>query len=154
MLASAGSRQECINELAAQTLAAFGALTLRVTGSSMLPVVQPGDELRIRRCPLDHARVGDVVLFARGRTLFAHRVVRRGTEMLVTRGDSLAADDAPVAAHEFLGKVEHVERRGRTVALRAQPGWGARLASVLFSRSTLAARLFCRLQALRAGQPA
>ena len=45
-------------ELAAEVLRSSGELRLRVTGSSMLPAVWPGDELTIRRQPFDAGRPG------------------------------------------------------------------------------------------------
>jgi hypothetical protein len=51
---------------------------------------------------------------------FVHRLIvkREANGTLITRGDCLAAVDAPVPAKEFLGKVVQVQRRG----LRFAPG--------------------------------
>jgi signal peptidase I len=137
------------NELAAEALRSFGQLRLRVTGSSMLPAVRPHDELLIRHCGIDKAAQDDIVLFIRHRRLFAHRVVSRSAAHLVTQGDGLAEPDPPVAAHELLGKVSRVIRRGRIIGHGSKPGWPARMAAALFRRSAMAGRLFTRVHALR-----
>jgi hypothetical protein len=142
------------NELAAATIRYFGVLRLRVTGSSMLPAVRPDDVLLIRRCRIEEAAPGDIVLTIRQRRLFAHRVMSHSAEHLITQGDSVAEPDLPVTAHELLGKVVRVTRRGTTIRHDSKPGLPARMAALLFRRSASAGRLFTRLQSLhgRAGQ--
>ena len=142
-------RELSTNELAAETIRSFGALRLRVTGSSMLPALRPDDVLLIRRCRIEVAGPGDIVLYIRRRRLFAHRVVLRSGAQLLTQGDGLAEADVPVTAHELLGKVIRVIRRGRTVPHESTPGLPARMAAALFRRSAGAGRLFTRLQGLR-----
>jgi len=137
------------NELAAETVRAFGALRLRVTGSSMLPAIRPGDVLLIRQCGVDGPAVGDVVLFTRERRLFAHRVVARSGAGLVTQGDGVARPDPRVDATELLGRVSHVLRRGRSIPMRRKPSFSGRLTAALVRRSALAGRLITRLHRLR-----
>ena len=136
------------NELAAEALRSFGELRLRVTGSSMLPAIRPDDVLLLRRCRIEEAGPGDIVLSIRQRRLFAHRVISRSAERLVTQGDGVAEPDLPVTAHELLGKVIRVMRRGKPIRHESNPGLPARMAAVLFRRSAGAGRLFTRLQGL------
>jgi hypothetical protein len=137
------------NELAAEALRSFGELRLCVTGSSMLPGVRPDDRLLVRCCGIEEIGQGDIVLFIRHRRLFAHRVVSLFATHLITQGDTLAEPDFPVTANELLGKVIQVIRRGRTIRHQPNPGWPARIAAALFRRSTLAGRLFIRMQDLQ-----
>jgi hypothetical protein len=141
------------NELAAEAIRSFGELRLRVTGSSMLPAIRPDDVLLLRRCRIDEAVPSDIVLYLRQRRLFAHRVVSHSAAQLVTQGDGMAEADVPVTAHELLGKVTCVMRRGKTIRHESKPGLPARMAAALFRRSASAGRLFTRLQGLhgRAG---
>jgi hypothetical protein len=137
------------NELAAEAIRSFGALRLRVTGSSMLPAVRPDDLLLIRHCRIEEAGPGDIVLYIRQRRLFAHRVISRSAARLVTQGDGVAEPDLPVTAHELLGKVTRVMRRGNTIRHESKPTLPARMAAVLFRRSASAGRFFIRLQGLQ-----
>ncbi len=88
--------------LAEVVLRSHGELRLRVTGSSMLPAVWPGDVLSVRRRGAEQARPGDMILFARYGRLFAHRVVERkihqGTPYWITRGDRLDHHDPQVSS--------------------------------------------------------
>lgn len=136
------------NELAAALVRTVGKLRLAVVGSSMLPAIRPRDLLIIRRCTIQAARVGDVVLFARGERLFAHRVIAAGAKALVTRGDALPAPDDPVEGSELLGRVERVVRRGRAFRPRV-PRLGGRIAAGLFRRSARAGRVLTRIDGLK-----
>jgi len=136
-------------DLAAASLARTGRLRLRVTGSSMLPAIRPGDVLRVERCDAGALSPGEVVLYRRGERLFAHRAVRRGPPSLALRGDTLDADDAPVEAGQVLGRVVAIERRGREIHPGHSRGALQRAAARLFAASPLAGRLFTRLEALR-----
>jgi hypothetical protein len=134
-------------ELAAALVRSVGRLRLAVVGSSMLPAIRPRDLLLIRRCALEAARVGDVVLFARADRLFAHRVISNHGA-LVTRGDAVRAPDGPIDSSEFLGRVERVVRRGRAFRPLA-PRFAGRVAAGLFRHSARAGRMLTRLDCLQ-----
>ena len=51
-------------ELAVEVARTFGRLRLRVTGTSMMPAIQPGDLLSIDRVNLRDTSPGEIVLFA------------------------------------------------------------------------------------------
>jgi signal peptidase I len=104
-------------DLAAEVLTSFGQARLPVTGSSMFPCMQPGDLLDVRR-PDGPIQSGDVVVFQRHDRLVVHRVVGQNGPLVVTRGDRLRHNDAPVSAAEILGCVAAIERRGRPIAPR------------------------------------
>ena len=127
--------EDTVEGLAAEVLGRFGEVRLRVMGSSMLPSVQPGDVLTIRRCMMSAAECGAIVLFTRDGRLFAHRVVARKITHLVTRGDALEWQDPPVPEDQLLGQVIAVTRNGR----RRQPPAltiGRRITAALVRRST------------------
>jgi hypothetical protein len=122
-----------------------GEARLRVTGTSMLPAIRPGDELLIRRVDITSVLKDDVILFRVGQRLFVHRVVVAGPggedRVLVTRGDLHAHDDPPVGAADVLGRVEGQLRKGRAV----RRGWKARRGN----RGTAAGRWFAYLCTMR-----
>src|SRR5438876_10513421 len=97
----AQARTEAGCSLAAEVVSSFGEVCLRVTGSSMLPSVWPGDILTICRTDVTGVLEGEIVLFAREGRLLAHRVLCKlesGDEpLLITRGDSLSEADPPVS---------------------------------------------------------
>ncbi|MEO8302754.1 MAG: S24/S26 family peptidase [Betaproteobacteria bacterium] len=136
------------NELAAEVLRSYGELRLRVVGSSMLPAVWPGDVLSIRHCGPEDAEVGDIVLFTRHGRLFAHRVVARTQDCLVTQGDGMAKADPPVIGPELVGRVSQIDRRGRLFRPAMKLSFGGRIAAAIFRRSEGAGRLLTRLHGL------
>lgn len=145
--------------LATQVLQSSGELRLRVTGTSMLPAIWPGDILLISGRNIEEARPGDVVLFGRQGRLVAHRVVEvrsplsevrsRKSEALiparefVTRGDSMGQNDAPVRGEELLGRVLAIQRGSRRLTPRLS--WWAHAASWVLARSGLATSIVLRM---------
>ena len=94
-------------------LLALGALLGRsgrvieseISGSSMGSTLPSGCRIRIHRLTLEQYRPGQVIAFiARGR-LFAHRIVCRSRQGVLTRGDTHAWCDLPVPVCFILGVV-------------------------------------------------
>jgi signal peptidase I len=115
--------------LIAEVLQRFGEAQVRVLGTSMLPAIDPHDVLLVHRCSIERVAVGDIVLFAVGVRLFAHRVtqINAGGEArhLITKGDTHRLADPPVSEHELLGKIVAVTK----VNPSARPRWWRRLSS-------------------------
>jgi hypothetical protein len=149
MKAAPGWADLAKNALAAESIRRCGELRLRVTGSSMLPAIWPGDVLLIHHCNPEVAGVGDIVLFTRHSRLFAHRVVSRSGDGLVTQGDGMAAADPFVSASELLGRVVQVWRRGKSVQTRSKLTFAGRMTAMLVRRSARAGRLLTRLHSLQ-----
>ncbi|HYM79141.1 MAG TPA: S24/S26 family peptidase [Candidatus Dormibacteraeota bacterium] len=131
--------------MASEVLRSSGSLRLQVTGWSMLPTVWPGDILVIEHLESDAAKDGDIVLFGRDRRLFAHRIIsqdsKAGEPGILTRGDAMAAPDAPVAKNELLGKVSYILRNGKCIEPNKTLRFPERAVAALVQRSETAARL-------------
>jgi hypothetical protein len=119
---SAPSQEACKCSLAAEVLQSTGMLQLRASGISMLPTVWPGDCLTIQSHSFEQTQPGDLVLHARGGRFFIHRVLRKcrpGEEnFLITRGDCMSEDDAPVQERDLLGKITVIHRHGSRIMPR------------------------------------
>jgi len=146
-------------ELLAEVARKFGEIRFKATGDSMLPSVWPGDLLTVRRQSFSEFRNGEIVLYEReagentltrpygpaspgGRGFVAHRVVGRRGRQLITRGDSLRQNDAPVEEDQVLGRVVAVNREGRDIRLEFTRT--RRIAAWVLRRSDLAGRVFLR----------
>lgn len=119
--------QECSKrELAASLLRAGGVLRLRVTGSSMIPTLWPGDTILIAPAGFETVRRGEIVLVARDGRFFVHRVRAESGEgshhLLLTRGDCMSHDDPAVARNELLGRITAVRRHQR-ILVPARLSW-------------------------------
>src|SRR2546422_7181728 len=152
-------------ELLAEVARKFGEIRFKATGDSMLPSVWPGDLLTVRRQSFSEFQSGEIVLYEReagentltrpygpaspgGRGFVAHRIVRRNGRQLITRGDSLRRNDAPVHEEQVLGRVVCVTRNGRHIGLeftrkRRIVAWGLQR-SDFAGRGPLRCRKRCR----------
>jgi signal peptidase I len=130
-------------ELSGEVLASSGTLRLRVTGSSMLPTVWPGNTLLIERANSEDVSEGDIVLFGRDRRLFVHRVVRKITEdsKILTRGDAMPRLDPPVVDRDLMGKVVFIQREGRCIRPKSSLSLSSRAVAAAVRRSETAARV-------------
>lgn len=147
-------------DLVGEVVQTFGHARLRVTGTSMVPAVRPGDLLSIERATLNEISQGEIVLFAREDRLFAHRVVEKANgphELhLITCGDRLLQNDPPVSATELFGRVTSIQR-GKQILPANQVSAMQLFLGPLLRSSDRATYLFLRLAQLRrafAGQGA
>ena len=151
-------------ELLAEVARKFGEIRFKATGDSMLPSVWPGDLLTVRRQSFSEFQSGEIVLYEReagentltrpvsplavgpvspgGRGFVAHRIVGRRGRQLITRGDSLRRNDAPVNEDQVLGRVVCVTRNGRHIGLEFTRK--RRIAAWVLQRSDLAGRVVLR----------
>ncbi|MGB0034721.1 MAG: signal peptidase I [Candidatus Acidiferrales bacterium] len=98
---------------------------LRVLGGSMFPWIRPGDLLFVRRFAFQMISPGDIILFQRDERFFVHRVIRRiparanvgAHDSLITKGDALDGEDAPISEADFLGRAIRIHRRRRHIDL-------------------------------------
>jgi len=131
-------------DLTADVIRQFGEARLKVTGTSMLLSVWPGDVITVRRQSAKELLPGQIVLAYRNRAFVAHRLVGRRDDCLITRGDSLTYDDRPFRETEVLGAVVAILRNGRPVALSS--AWWHRAGSWMVRHSELCTRILLRLQ--------
>src|SRR5437870_10672682 len=153
-------------ELLAEVARKFGEIRFKATGDSMLPSVWPGDLLTVRQQSFSEFQSGEIVLYEReagentltrpygpaspgGRGFVAHRIVGRRGRQLITRGDSLRRNDAPVDEEQVLGRVVCVTRNGRRIGLEFTRK--RRMAAWVLRRSDLAGRVLLRFARMKVG---
>jgi hypothetical protein len=130
-LSGSGERRKADAERIADELKRRGRTAIHVCGTSMLPLVRPGDVALIRRDKLENMRSGDVVLMQRGNHLIAKRIgedeeagsaCASGEEMVGSgadgqkvsgRGDGKQQDEQ----QECLGKIVRVRRKKEKIEL-------------------------------------
>jgi signal peptidase I len=113
------------------TLQAGAEARFEVAGRSMLPLIRPGDVLRVRRPAEDEPGIGDVVAVrgAPGGEVLVHRVVRLSRDRFMIRGDNTTVANGEYARGDILGVVAAVERNGRHARFGAgRWGWVVALA--------------------------
>jgi hypothetical protein len=106
-----GERRKADAERIADELKRRGRTSVHVRGTSLLPLVRPGDVALIRRDKLENMRSGDVVLMQRGDHLIAKRI-----------GEDEDGDGAEISGEELSGSgVESRDVSGRSQELRERP---------------------------------
>lgn len=84
-----------------------------------------------------------VILLARGGKLIVHRVIRKQATAsgpaLITKGDFVPQEDAPVAPDELLGRVVWIQRGKRQIDLDSSP---QRVGGLLLARVSPFTRLW------------
>jgi hypothetical protein len=127
-----GERRKADASRIADELKRRGRIAMHVRGTSMLPLVRPGDVALIRRGKLENMRAGDVVLMQRGDHLIAKRIgededsasaVIPDEQVLDAGGDSenSSGHGKPVSEQqECLGKIVRVRRENERIDLGAK----------------------------------
>ena len=101
-----------VQALLRDSLGAFEAVTFRVTGECMGPVLAEGDVVRVASAGRRRPRFGDVVLVATGEGLRLHRLVWGPPLAFAswrTKGDRAPGFDGPLSPRSALGIVLGVE---------------------------------------------
>ena len=94
-----------------ESLDHFDAVRFRVTGTCMLPVLAPGEVVRLKTSARARPRFGDVLLFSTRDGPRLHRLVWRPPfARWRTRGDRAPGFDGPLDPRTALGTVIGVER--------------------------------------------
>jgi hypothetical protein len=120
-----------------------------------------GDEITVEPINPEAITVGDIVLYRNKNGVIAHRVIRIEKKnshhfpcstltpqtsdlsphhLILLRGDAALVFDDPVSADQILGKVTHVERKGRRInpySLRANICFKARRLATHLKKSIL-----------------
>jgi len=127
-------------ELMVDVLRQHGRCRMRVSGSSMLPTLWPGDTVAIERRSPSEMKVGDIVLYERCGRFFLHRMVALPAERFpgrfVTRGDSMPRADPAVPVESILGVLAGVRRGEDWVAAPGAMSPMTRWAAALLARSS------------------
>ena len=132
-------------ELVADVVRCFGEVRLKVTGSSMMPAIWPGDIITACRRNIAELQPGHIVLYRREGMLVAHRITCIHGDLVTTRGDSLEHNDPAITVPDIIGQVIQLVRNGRRVHLRQS--WWQNVSSFILRRS-----VFCTRMTLRMGR--
>ena len=76
-MAAKSINRSVANELWVQLCTATGTCWLPVLTDSMVPLLQPGDQVLVSRIVAEGVRFGDIVVFRRGDDLIVHRVLKK-----------------------------------------------------------------------------
>ena len=116
------TRAELATGFVQDVLAREGAAWVSAASSSMAPLIQPGDELRLVLPDAGRLCAGALVAFRRDGALVVHRVLSRTPDGLVTKGDALPDADPRVPWPAVVARVATVRTQaGRRLDLDRWP---------------------------------
>ncbi len=120
--------ETAVFELLAKALATDGNARIWVSGTSMTPLLRPGDEIEIVPRLASQLSPGDIGVFAsEAGALVIHRFLRHASDGLLCRGDSAPATDPGWPEESLLGVAIARSRAGHRLPLdRGLPRLGAR----------------------------
>ncbi|QQR90684.1 MAG: S24/S26 family peptidase [Myxococcales bacterium] len=97
--------QLCVHPDFLEELLEKGGFSVRLRGSSMLPLVWPGTKVWISSCE-ERCCPGDLVFFLRDGKVVLHRVREVTSSYLRTQGDNRRQDDGWIAKSDIIGQVQ------------------------------------------------
>lgn len=105
-------------------------LRFKAKGGSMSPFIRNGDVVEV--VPLKgKTNLGDIILYHSSYdNSIIHRVIQRGKESIITKGDSVPSSDQPIFSKQVLGRVVAVEKNGWRMRLDSPVG---RLLNILLA---------------------
>jgi Peptidase S24-like len=121
-----GERRKADAARIADALKRRGRISMYVQGTSMLPLVHPGDVALIRRDKLENMRSGDVVLFQRGNHLLAKRIGKSdlpaddGENSYCDSGENQENHAEQAEREECLGQIVRVHRNSEDIELSSK----------------------------------
>jgi signal peptidase I len=110
-------------EQARQLLSKSVPIEIKMSGSTMSPVIEDGDLITVEPIEESLLRPGDIILYNSLRdTAVIHRVIRvekgdSADRSIITRGDAASQNDLAVPFHRVLGRVKRIERAGEQIAV-------------------------------------
>lgn len=105
-------------DLLHRSLGAGETARLPVTGTSMLPLLQPGDIVELVAVEPAGLRRGDLVVAWQAGRLLTHRLVAIDARGYHTKGDNNYLADPPLAAQAILGRIVTIERHGALINMQ------------------------------------
>lgn len=108
-----------VDELFLSSLAEGKEVRLRVDGTSMSPLLKPGDQVVLQRATPQQLQKGDLVVVRRQHDMVTHRLVHQNAGQWLTKGDNSRYPDLPALENQVLGKVIAIEKNKKTIDLQS-----------------------------------
>ena len=110
-------KREDFASIAQDILGRGRILRFKAKGGSMSPFIRNGDVVEVVPSK-GKINLGDVVFYCSSYgNLIIHRVIQRGKESIITKGDSVPSSDQPIFSKQVLGRVVAVEKNGWCIRL-------------------------------------
>ena len=110
----------------------WGFAPLVVLSGSMEPAIYPGDLVVIRAQRAERYKIGDIVTYLDGQTVFTHRIVAVEEGLYILKGDNNNTVDDAIGPEKFEGKVLFIiPKIGLAIVFLKKPAGMASLALLI-----------------------
>lgn len=89
-------------------------------GRSMTPLINPGDNLFIKKVKKEDISIGDIVVFYNEKKCISHRVLYKKENALLVKGDNVPFADKLINPSEILGKIAKIEGKYGVIYLEGR----------------------------------
>ncbi|OGG15864.1 hypothetical protein A3D78_05920 [Candidatus Gottesmanbacteria bacterium RIFCSPHIGHO2_02_FULL_39_14] len=94
------------------------SFSLKADGSSMLPIIRPGDILHIKKTAFQNVKEGDLIMAEKKKQFMVHRIIYKSKQYLITKGDHNLKSDGRILPQNVHAALTHLTRNGQL--LRAE----------------------------------
>lgn len=98
-------------------------VNVKITSNSMSPLIKNGDFVSITRKNFASISVGDIIVLESDGGLLTHRLVDRGSNTLITRGDRNSKPDPIADIEQIVGIVTSLKRADGSINLLNGSGY-------------------------------
>lgn len=88
---------------------------IRLSGYSMYPYLKPDYYGIVKKVDFDEIIIGDVIAFSENGKYILHRVIKKGKDFLICKGDSRMNFDAKVKIEDIIGRLFLIEINSKIV---------------------------------------
>ena len=108
---------ESISAILLEEISEGSRYKVRVTSTSMAPILQIGDKITVQRTTSDGFFTGDLILTRRSNDLLTHRLILTDGAQWTTKADNAKVSDPPIEFLDILGRVIAIRRKDRVTNL-------------------------------------
>ena len=98
-------------------LARQKSFSLKAEGTSMLPILRPGDVLKMQKTSFSQVKTDDIVLLVKNGLPRIHRVIYKTRKNLVSKGDHRIRSDGFYKPQQVFSKLHGINRENQIFKL-------------------------------------
>jgi signal peptidase I len=93
-------------------------LKITAYGNSMFPIIRNGNQILIQYKDYNKIELGDIIVFKTMNKNISHRVIKKHSDVLITKGDSVFKSDRAVNKEQYVGYVRYIQKKNTRLDLQ------------------------------------
>ncbi|KKS46124.1 hypothetical protein A3J20_00360 [Candidatus Gottesmanbacteria bacterium RIFCSPLOWO2_02_FULL_42_29] len=99
-------------------LVKMSRFSLKADGTSMLPIIRPGDVLHLKKSRFDKVKEDELIMVEKKRQFMIHRVIYKSTKYLITKGDHNFKSDGHIPSQNVHARLTYFTRKGQSLRVK------------------------------------